>query len=154
MLYRIMTVVLALVLASVCDASDRRGRRSVPNGTIVLPGEAPAPYTGKDTECKDALEEVNAARAKRGLKPYANDPLLAKAAYAAAKARAAVLCAGHTQNDFGYVPAGGKATTAGCAAWKPDWGFGACALYDNYTYAGAAWVMGSDGRRYMHVFYR
>jgi hypothetical protein len=29
-----------------------------------------------------------------------------------------------------------------------------CCVYENYTYAGAAWVSGRDGRRYMHLFVR
>src|SRR5438874_293 len=27
-------------------------------------------------------------------------------------------------------------------------------VYDGYTYAGAAWAAGRDGRRYMHLFVR
>lgn len=103
----------------------------------------------------DALAEVNAVRAQRGLRPYQHDPLLHQAARAAAKQRAARLISGHLpESDFSYVPSGGSATAAGCAAWTPDWGWGACCTYDNYTYAGASWVMGQDGRRYMHLFVR
>jgi len=104
---------------------------------------------------EDALAEVNAVRAQRGLHPYQHDPLLHQAARAAAKQRAARLISGHLpESDFSYVPSGGSATAAGCAAWTPDWGWGACCTYDNYTYAGASWVMGQDGRRYMHLFVR
>jgi len=103
---------------------------------------------------EDALEEVNFVRKRRGLQPFIRDALLTLAARRAAQERAASLCAGHTANDFGYLPAGGSAAAAGCAAWTPDWGWGACCTYDSYTYAGAAWVMGRDGRRYMHLFVR
>lgn len=109
------------------------------------------------TRSDDALDEVNAARAQRGLKPYINDPVLNKAARRCAERRAAILCAGHCpESDFTYLdpvyPVG--SCVGGCAAWEPSWGWGACATYDNYTYCGAAWVMGSDGRRYMHLFAR
>lgn len=107
--------------------------------------------TGSD----DALDEVNAERAKRGLKPFLPDPLLNKAALACAKQRCARFIHGHLpESDFSYLPAGGQATSAGCGALEPSWGWGTCCTYDNYTYAGAAWVMGSDGRRYMHLFVR
>ena len=33
-------------------------------------------------------------------------------------------------------------------------GAGVWHLHGNYTYCGAAWVMGKDGKRYMHAFYR
>jgi hypothetical protein len=29
-----------------------------------------------------------------------------------------------------------------------------CCVYDNYTYGGAAYVTGRDGKRYMHLFVR
>jgi hypothetical protein len=79
---------------------------------------------------------------------------LNKAALEAARRRAAGLIQGHLPSDFACLPEGGQATAAGCAAWEPSLGWGACCTYDNYTYAGAAWVLGSDGRRYMHLFVR
>jgi hypothetical protein len=102
----------------------------------------------------DALGEVNATRAARGLRPFAHDPSLTVAAKACADFRAERFMAGHTSNDFAFVPAGGYATSAGCAAWDPGMGWGACCTYDNYTYAGAAYAVGRDGRRYMHLFVR
>lgn len=166
-----LTVLVLLVLVTDVSAQRRSRRFNQPQqfdnmetamvGSTVLttsPAVAPAPYPpGIAGDGKDALAEVNAQRAQRGLRPYLNDPGLNQAAYAAASWRAAHLYAGHVPSaggDFQFVPAGTTATTAGCAAWTPDWGFGACALYDNYTYCGAAWVMGSDGRRYCHCFYR
>lgn len=106
------------------------------------------------SECAEALDEVNAARVARGLKPFVHDPLLSKAAYACAKTRAASHIHGHLQSDFAYLPSGASARAAGCGALDTSWGWGTCCTYDNYTYAGAAWVMGSDGRRYMHLFVR
>ena len=112
---------------------------------------APATASGSD----DALNEVNAARAQRGLKPFLPDPLLNQAAQACAKQRCARLINGHLpESDFKYLPAGASANAAGCGALEPSWGWGTCCTYDNYTYAGAAWVMGPDGKRYMHLFVR
>lgn len=101
-----------------------------------------------------ALAEVNAVRAQRGLPPYTEDPALTTAAEGAAEFRAARLIAGHTANDFAFVPAGTNAAAAGCAAWEPSLGWGSCCTYESYRYAGAAWRMGADGRRYMHLFVR
>jgi hypothetical protein len=102
----------------------------------------------------DALDEVNATRAVRGLHPFIRDEGLTRAAAGCAEFRAARFMAGHTANDFAAVPAGAYATAAGCAAWEPGMGWGACCTYDSYTYAGAAYAMGADGRRYMHLFVR
>lgn len=103
----------------------------------------------------DALAEVNAERAKRGLRAFQPDPLLNQAALACAQQRAARHIHGHLpESDFRYVPSGGQANAAGCGALEPSWGWGTCCTYENYTYAGAAWVMGNDGRRYMHLFVR
>jgi hypothetical protein len=103
---------------------------------------------------EDALAEVNAARAARGLRPFIKDDYLTAGAINVADFRAARLMEGHTRNDFGGLPAGYTASAAGCAAWEPSMGWGACCTYENYTYAGAAWAIGRDGRRYMHLFVR
>lgn len=157
---------LLCVLAADSQAGGpRRSRRmSYSNGyqqsTAVQQQEQPVKQASATvsattgTSCAEALDEVNATRAQRGLKPFIHDPELSKAAYGCAKARAAGLIAGHLPSDFAYLPSGATATSAGCAAWEPSWGWGACCTYDNYTYAGAAWVMGNDGRRYMHLFVR
>jgi hypothetical protein len=102
----------------------------------------------------DALAEVNATRAAHGLTPFIKDASLTAGAINVADFRAARLLAGHTANDFGGLPTGAVASAAGCAAWESTWGWGACCTYENYTYAGAAWTMGRDGRRYMHLFVR
>jgi hypothetical protein len=103
---------------------------------------------------EDALDEVNAARRAKGLPPFALDWQLNDAARGCADYRAKHLVAGHTQNDFQFLQGGATAKAAGCAAWTPDWGWGACCTYERWTYAGAAYSVGRDGRRYMHLFVR
>ena len=124
------------------------------NRSIVLAILGLATVTGASWAGEDALAEVNAARAARGLRPFVKDADLTAGAISVADFRAARLIAGHTSNDFGGLPAGSRARAAGCAAWEPSWGWGACCTYENYSYAGAAWAMGRDGRRYMHLFVR
>jgi len=102
----------------------------------------------------DGLDEVNAKRAARGLRPFVRDEGLTQAAYAAAQFRATHRLFGHTGNDFAFCPPGVAAASNGCAAYPASFGWMSCCVYDNYTYAGAAWVTGSDGQRYMHLFVR
>lgn len=168
-----LSVALLLLVGCVCDAKDRRYRRYVsgwnqPQPVVVSSSQSAsvvssAPATKPEVKSSntaavngsdDALSEVNAERAKRGLQPLIHDPLLTQGALACAKARAASHIHGHLSSDFDYLPAGAQATAAGCGALEPSWGWGTCCTYDNYTYGGAAWVMGSDGRRYMHLFVR
>ena len=111
---------------------------------------APSASEGSD----DALDEVNAYRAKRGLTPFKHDALLTQAALACAKLRAASHIHGHLASDFDHLPPGAHADAAGCGALEDSWGWGTCCMDDNYSTAGAAWVRGSDGRRYMHLFVR
>ena len=103
----------------------------------------------------EALDEVNAWRAARGLYPFIRDDGLTQGAANVAAFRAQRRMAGHTSNDFGGLPAGATAKASGCAAWAPSLGWGSCCMDDvGPRYAGAAWAMGSDGRRYMHLFVR
>ena len=102
----------------------------------------------------EALDEVNATRAARGLRPYVRDANLTAAAAGCAEFRAARLMAGHTGNDFAALPPGTSASASGCAAWPAGMGWGSCCTYEGYTYAGAAYATGRDGRRYMHLFVR
>lgn len=148
---------LALVLVDSIEASGgrRRSRRAGDVATTETVDSRPAVVDTSTTGSDDALDEVNAARAKRGLRAFLPDPLLNKAALACARQRASRFCHGHLpESDFKYLPDGGDARAAGCGALEPSWGWGTCCTYENYTYAGAAWVMGSDGRRYMHLFVR
>lgn len=103
---------------------------------------------------QEVLDEVNAARATRGLRPFVLDKDLARAAEACAEFRARNRLAGHTSNDFKFLPSGADARAAGCAAWPVELGWGACCTYDNYKFAGASYRIGPDGRRYMHIFVR
>lgn len=102
----------------------------------------------------DGLAEVNAARASRGLPPFLRDDGLSQAARTIAVIRANGLIRGHTANDFAGLPPGSSASAAGCGALEPSWGWGTCCTYDRYTVAGAAWVQGRDGLRYMQLFVR
>ena len=102
----------------------------------------------------DGLDEVNAKRMARGLRPYLRDERLTQAAHACAAHRAQYGLFGHTSNDFAFVPPGASAATAGCAAYPASYGWMSCCTYENYTFAGAAWVAGRDGKRYMHLFVR
>ena len=121
---------------------------------IMLAALTLATMTGTSRAGEDALAEVNAARAARGLTPFIKDPELTAGAINVADFRATRLIAGHTSDDFAGLPAGCTARAAGCAAWEPSLGWGACCTYENYRYAGAAWAMGRDGRRYMQLFVR
>lgn len=107
----------------------------------------------------DALDELNAKRAREGLKPFIRDEGLMLAAARAAKERASRLLFGHLPNDFIHLPNGCNADAAGCAAYHESYGWMSCYMNpqtgDNgYRYAGAAWALGSDGKRYMHLFVR
>lgn len=137
---------------------------SCANGScpLVVPAADPfsPPATVPPAEKKisveetEALSEVNALRAQRGLRPYIFDPLLTEGARRIATVRAQNRIFGHLPNDFSLLPQGASAAATGCAAYPPSYGWMSCAVYDNYTYAGAAFVMGADGKRYMHLVVR
>lgn len=151
--------VLGLVLFVADSQAGRRGRSSGGcqggNCPAVTPATtAPAP---KPAAVTDPLAQVNARRAAAGLRLYVHDPALTTAARSAATYRARFRIRGHVETglgDFQFLPAGASATAAGCAAWPPADGFAACAMYDSYTYAGAATVIGDDGLAYHHLFVR
>ena len=92
-------------------------------------------------------------RAAKGLKPYIMCVELQRAAEECVKHRARHRIQGHTANDMSFA-AQGYASCAGCAAWPNTGGFGACAILDNYTYAGAATVAGADGVAYHQLLLR
>jgi hypothetical protein len=134
--------------SSVVPATQAATLATTPGGTTA---DVPRLTDG----ATEALAEVNALRAAKGLYPYVRDDGLTQGAANVAAFRAQHLMAGHTSNDFGGLPAGATASGAGCAAWEPSWGWGSCCVDDvGPRYAGAAWVMGRDGRRYMHLFVR
>ena len=111
----------------------------------------------------DGLDELNAYRAQRGLKPFVRDENLSAAAGAAADYRATHLIQGHVNvnikgrqySDYDFLPAGTpRAHATGCAAAGDEWGWLSCCANENWTYAGAAWTRGRDGKRYMHLYVR
>jgi hypothetical protein len=121
---------------------------------VVASGTSDGTFAPADVLTGDGLDEVNAKRAARGLRPFVRDENLTQAARACAEFRAANGLFGHTSNDFSFVPAGTSATSAGCAAYPASYGWMSCCVYENYTYGGAAAVTGRDGKRYMHLFVR
>jgi hypothetical protein len=126
----------------------------VSNYTPAASSESSTSSASPNTTVGDGLDEVNAKRAARGLPPFIRDEGLTQAASTCASFRAEHGLFGHTSNDFAFVPAGSSASSAGCAAYPASYGWMSCCTYEGYTYAGAAWVTGRDGRRYMHLFVR
>lgn len=133
----------------------------LPEPGEYLPEPADEPAVSRETPkvnangSEDALEEVNEYRAKRGLAPFKHDAQLTQAALKAARQRASRGIHGHLpESDFTCLPPGATADAAGCGALDDSWGWATCCMDENYAYAGAAWVRGTDGRRYMHLFVR
>jgi hypothetical protein len=141
------SVVIGVVRGEEMVRKDLSGSATAPDIQAAI-----ASLAGPSTP--DALDEVNATRAARGLRPYTRDDNLTAAAAGCAEFRAARLIEGHTSNDFAALPAGTSASASGCAAWPVGLGWGSCCTYEGYTYAGASYAMGRDGRRYMHLFVR
>src|SRR5205823_1227923 len=113
---------------------------------LARPAVAPAEDVRMVASAQQVLDEVNAARAQRGLPPYTLDEGLARGATACAIYRARHGMDGHTPNDFGFLPPGASARAGGCAAWPVGTGWGSCCTYDTYQYAGAGYCVGPDGR--------
>lgn len=126
-------------------------------GTITLamydaPARAPSPAQVVATLAAiEALDEVNALRWRRGLRPFMRDAALTQAAQACAAARAASGLFGHLPSDYAYLPPGARAAATGCAAYAGN-NWLTCCTDENWSFAGAAWAPGSDGKRYMHLF--
>lgn len=142
-------------LALIADDSQAIGRRRTRQVESVQwqPSYSPV-YSTPAGQSLDALGEVNAARAQRGLRPFIHDPALTRAAEICARLRASHRIAGHTANDFAALEPGVSAAAAGCGALEPSWGFRSCCMWEHWTYAGAATVVGSDGKMYHHLFVR
>lgn len=153
---------LALILFSVADVDAGGRRRGMPvygNSFQITPGftvqHAVLPPQSDENDAIDALDQLNAQRAARGLFPYIRDEGLTAGALHVARFRARHRCQGHTASDLGGLPVGVHAACAGCAAWPQGMGFGACAMYDTgYRYAGAATCIGADGLAYHQLFVR
>lgn len=174
---RLLAVVVALTIITGAQA----GRRSYQSGcsggncssgacaTPLYTPAVPAPQVQPPSSAApvhsqveppktdDPLSQVNARRVAAGLRPYLPCHGLRQAAHSAASYRARYRIREHVMvgaGDFQFLPPGVQAQAAGCAAWPPHLGFGACAMYDQYQYAGAASVMGDDGLMYHHLFVR
>lgn len=149
---KVLVISLVFLVATNADARGRRGRRT---GPAFAPAFTPAQSgpVAPVGEAKDALDEVNATRKANGLPPFTRDDGLTTAALQCSAYRASRGIEGHV-NDFSFVPAGSSASAAGCAAWPQGMGWGSCCTYENWRHAGAAYCVGSDGRRYMHLFVR
>ncbi len=131
------------------------------SGGIYRPTNLPVeqfstPKVGAVGDQCDMLIIVNQQRVRRGLRPFIRDESLFIAARGAARYRATYRISGHVQGgmgDFQFLN-GANASAAGCAAWPQGMEFGACCVYDQYTYAGAATIVGEDGLCYNHIFVR
>lgn len=145
-----MRLALIIVLCLTSTVEARWGFRRV---TVQVQSTQSGLSFGRQScsAAVDALSEVNYARARRGLRPFIKDSGLTQAAINAATERGRNRIKGHTNNDFKYSR---SATSAGCGAMEPSWGWNTCCTYENYTYAGAAYVTGADGNRYMHLYVR
>ena len=176
MTYRSLVALLALTTTALDSDAGPLRRRAQPTTTYRAPSYAqptptitPVSYTADYTPVTttvapdittasaaagDGLDEVNAQPAARGMRPFVRDEALTQAAHGCAAFRAQPRLFGHTANDFAFVPAGASARSAGCAAYPASYGWMSCCVYDGYTYGGAAWVTGADGKRYMHLFVR
>lgn len=156
----ILSCLVALLLVTTVDAGGRRSRqRAAAQSNVVWdsqPVVSSAPVSAEATSqlkgSDDALDEVNAGRVSRGLPAFIRDPELTQAALACAKQRASRHIHGHLpESDFSYSGSSG-ARSMGCGALDDSWGWQSCLHYSTeYRYAGAAWVRGSDGLRYMHI---
>lgn len=145
-------ILTAILILSFVANAEARGRRS--HGGAVPQTAPTVPSAPQDVgEVCKALDKVNALRASKGLPPYKLCTELQRAAEECAKHRARYRISGHTASDLNFA-APGWATCAGCAAWPRGSGFGSCAIYDNYEYAGAATVCGADGIEYHQLILR
>lgn len=158
-----LAFLVALASTDSTDAANRRRtpvrqplRYATPQQPLVHSNPTISTAAGASTvistNATDALDELNAQRAARGLRPYLRDHNLTLGAMNVAKFRAERRMQGHTKSDFSGLPLGTTAAAAGCAAWPPSLGWGSCCTYENHRFAGAAWAMGADGLRYMQLF--
>jgi hypothetical protein len=104
---------------------------------------------------EDALDDANSQRQRKGLPAFIRDDAMTEAAKACATYRAQRRIEGHVRGgmgDFQFVPKGSWADAAGCSVRDPGDPFATCCLFERWKYAGAAKVIGPDGREYHHLF--
>ena len=135
------------------DSLTVRGAGSVLVQPQRLPAGDPLPKQTKEPPVIDALDIVNKKRSEIGLPPLLKDDGLTVGAIRLSQHRASRLLAGHTSNDFQFLPPGASATASGCC-YTPRSDWGACA-WDSRTYtrAGAA-VAIVNGRWFCSIFVR
>lgn len=151
----LVSLVALFAIASFSEAAGpfRNLRIRGNSAQSQLPASDPAPSSVDSSQAVDALDEVNAHRARLGLPAFIRDEGLSMGARVMAAARAYRLLQGHNRNDFQYLPQGTRAAATGCGA-SAGGNWLTCCAEDSYKYAGAAYVMGRDGKRYMHVAVR
>src|SRR4051812_1759231 len=126
MLRLVLTILSLVVLGSSAEAAGRRSRTSYNSTTSQSSNgnyyhtESYKSNTPRETgPANAALNEVNAARARRGLPPFIQDNLLAVAAQRIAEYRAQHHIHGHISGGmgvFGFLPPGASADAGGCGA--------------------------------------
>ena len=102
----------------------------------------------------DAMDELNAQRTRRGLRPFIKDLGLTLAAEKVAAYRAANHVMLHTRNDFSFVPQGSRASVAGAGYGTSNQFLTCFCDSSNYQYAGAAYAYDDSGNRLMHLYAR
>jgi len=101
---------------------------------------------------ENAIGEVNALRAARGLPPLTEDAGLTAGALNVADFRAQRGILGHTASDSNGLPIGVTCRAFGCG-WRTGPGeFTTCHMYGNWTRAGAAKAIGLNGVTLYQIF--
>jgi len=136
---------------TVCDGNQCRPVRTAIAATANVAAKTLGAVGDILTAPRDALAEVNALRAARGLPAFIYDEKLTIAAQKCAEFRASHRITFHTENDFSFIPAGGSARASGTGVSSGQ--FSACCILENYKHAGAA-VVEVNGRRFCQVFVR
>lgn len=129
------------------------------NGQCACVQMAPVPVTASAPMAGDALDQVNAKRARLGLRPFIRDEGLTQGAVACAKFRAAHHHHGHWMvggGDFSFLPPGVQMAAGGAEApgwWNhdPAW-LTCCDDESQWTYAGAGVAQDETGAYYQSLF--
>lgn len=143
-----------------CGPNCPCGKTASAAPLMAVPGEAEIKQKRNKTVIKTrstsaAFECVNNQRARKGLRPFAWNESLARAAEKCAAFKAAHCLSGHTSNDFGFIDDGAQCVATGADGSKipandPNWW--TCCMDENYPYAGAGMAVGADGNKYYSLF--